>query len=89
MNTNTTRVAAEALAAARNASAEASAAQEYMEPELAALLITLTTIAVEATEQAVKSAGGDAATLVYWAGGSNEWRVFASEASQRATAENI
>ena len=89
MNTNTARVAAEALAAARNASAEAAAATEYMTPELAEVVTTFTNIAVEATEAAIKAAGGDAATLVYWAGGSNEWRVFASEASQRATAENI
>ena len=73
---STQTVAAEALAAARNASAEASAATEYMEPRLAAMLVTMTGIAVEATEAAIKAAGYDAGNLVYWAGGSNEWRVF-------------
>ena len=81
MDSNTARVAAEALAAARNASAEAVAAAEYMTPEMADIVTTFTNIAVEATEAAIKAAGGDAATLVYWAGGSNEWRVFAPSTS--------
>ena len=86
MNQNTARVAAEALAAVRNASAEASAAAEYMDPELHALLVTLTSVAVETTEQAIRSAGGDAATLVFWSSSDHAWKPYATEAQQHATA---
>lgn len=75
---NSETQAAAAIAAARNASAEASAAREYMTPENAAALTTFTTIAVEATEAAARMAGFDPATLVYWAGGSHEWRAYPS-----------
>jgi hypothetical protein len=68
--------AAAAIAAARNASAEASAASEYMTPENAAALATFTTIAVEATEAAARMAGFDPALLVYWAAGSHEWQPY-------------
>jgi len=76
MNAQQTATAAQAIAAARNASAEATAAQEYMEPALAAAVITLTNISVESIEAATRAAGIDPATLVYWASGSHEWRAY-------------
>jgi hypothetical protein len=76
MNQNQTAAAAAMIAAARNASAEASAAREYMTPENAAAVLTFANIAVEATEAAARLAGMDPDTLVYWNSGSHEWSPY-------------
>lgn len=68
--------AAAMIAAARNASAEASAAKEYMTPEQADAVLTFSTFAVEASHAAARAAGFNPDTLVYWASGSHEWRAY-------------